>query len=302
MPPFASLPPGIAVSADWESEAGGTVFPLHSGRLTVVAGFTPRLPIVSSLRDGRRQYLGATSMFSHALHRLSSSPSYLAQVDPRARIAAAVALALLMAIARSVPAMAVALTAAIGVVALARASPGDFIRRLLPLEMLLVVVVVVVPWPSYDREGIRLAVVIALKANVVVLVVAALIGTMDAVTLGHALAHFRVPAKLTQLLLFMVRYFDVLGREYSRLRAAMRVRCFRPTMSRHTYRAFGYLVGMLLVRSFDRSERVLAAMKCRGFRGRYYLLDHFAFVPRRDLPFYAAAIALATILVGLEWI
>ena len=217
MPPFASLPPGIAVSADWESEAGGTVFPLHSGRLTVVAGFTPRLPIVSSLRDGRRQYLGATSMFSHALHRLSSSPSYLAQVDPRARIAAAVALALLMAIARSVPAMAVALTAAIGVVALARASPGDFIRRLLPLEMLLVVVVVVVPWPSYDREGIRLAVVIALKANVVVLVVAALIGTMDAVTLGHALAHFRVPAKLTQLLLFMVRYFDVLGREYSRL-------------------------------------------------------------------------------------
>ena len=66
-------------------------------------------------------------------------------------------------------------------------------------------------------------------------------------------------------MLFMVRYFDVLGREYARLRAAMRVRCFRPAMNGHSYRMFGYLVGMLLVRSFDRSERVLAAMKCRGF-------------------------------------
>ena len=129
---------------------------------------------------------------------------------------------------------------------------------------------------------------LSLKANAAVLAVTALIGTMDAVTLGHALAHFHVPQKLTQLMLFMVRYFDVLGREYARLRAAMRVRCFRPAMNRHSYRTFGYLVGMLLVRSFDRSERVLAAMKCRGFCGRYYMLDHFAFVPRRDGPFYAA--------------
>ena len=141
-----------------------------------------------------------------------------------------------------------------------------------------------------------------MKANAAVLAVAALIGTMDAVTLGHALAHFHVPPKLTQLMLFMVRYFDVLGREYARLRAAMRVRCFRPAMNGHSYRTFGYLIGMLLVHSFDRSERVLAAMKCRGFCGRYYLLDHFAFVPRRDGPFYAAMFLLAAILLGLEWL
>ncbi len=197
--------------------------------------------------------------------------------------------------------MAVALAAAAGLVALARISPGDLCRRLLPLEILLAVLMIVVPWPKYDREGIMLAIMIALKAHAVVLSVAALIGTMDGVTLGHALAHFHVPQKLTQLMLFMVRYFDVLGREYARLRAAMRVRCFRPAMNGHSYRAFGYLVGMLLVRSFDRSERVLAAMKCRGFCGRYYMLDHFAFVPQRDGPFYAAIGLLAAILLGLEW-
>ena len=153
-----------------------------------------------------------------------------------------------------------------------------------------------------SHESLRLAAAIALKANAAVLVVASLIGTMDAVTLGHALAHLYVPRRLAQLLLFMVRYFNVLGREYARLRAAMRVRCFRPRMSMHSYRTIGYLVGMLLVRSFDRSERVLAAMKCRGFRGQYYMLDHFAFVARRDLPFCAAMSLLATALLGVEWL
>jgi len=241
-------------------------------------------------------------MFSHAFRPLHSGPSYLAQVDPRARIAATVVLAVVVAVAKSEPAMGFALAVAVGLVLLARISPGDLLRRLLPLEILLTVLMLVIPWPAYQHEDLMLAAVIALKANAAVLAVAALIGTMDAVTLGHALAHFHVPPKLVQLLLFMVRYFDVMGREYARLRAAMRVRCFRPAMNRHSYRALGYLVGMLLVRSFDRSERVLAAMKCRGFRGRYYLLDHFAFVPRRDGPFCAVMFLLAAILQGMEWI
>jgi len=241
-------------------------------------------------------------MFSHAFHPIHSDPSSLTQVDPRARIAATVVFAVVVAVVKSVPAMGLALTFALGLVLLARISLRDLFRRLLPLEILLVVLVIVVPCPGYKREDLMLAAVIALKANAAVLAVAALIGTMDAVTLGHALAHFHVPPKLTQLMLFMVRYFDVLVREYARLRAAMRVRCFRPAMNGHSYRALGYLVGMLLVRSFDRSERVLAAMKCRGFCGRYYMLDHFAFVPRRDGPFYAAMFLLAAILVGLEWI
>ena len=185
-------------------------------------------------------------MFSHSLHPIHSGPSYLGRVDPRARIAAAVVLALVVTVTRSLPATALAAAAAVALVALARLSPGDLFRRLLPLEVLLAVLMVVLPCPAYRREELMLATVISLKANAVVLAAAALIGTMDAVTLGHALAHLHVPQKLTQLLLFMVRYFDVLGREYARLRAAMQVRCFRPAMNGHTYRTFGYLVGMLL--------------------------------------------------------
>jgi cobalt/nickel transport system permease protein len=140
---------------------------------------------------------------------------------------------------------------------------------------------------------------IALKGNAVVLTLVVLLGTIDAVTLGHTLHHLRVPEKLTHLMLFTVRYLDVLHREYLRLRAAMKARGFRPRLDRHTYRSFGYLVGMLLVRSLDRAERIAAAMKCRGFRGHFFLLDHFAF-SRRDVPFCLASLTLLLLLVFME--
>jgi len=147
---------------------------------------------------------------------------------------------------------------------------------------------------------VLLAGAIALKANAVVLALVALLGSLDISTLGHALSHLRLPDKLIHLMLFTVRYIDVLSREGQRLRAAMKVRAFRPRMNWHTYRACGYLVGMLLVRSHERSERIVAAMKCRGFQGRFYLLDHFQFSPC-DLWFSLAA-AIGLVLLGLaEW-
>jgi cobalt/nickel transport system permease protein len=226
----------------------------------------------------------------------------LCGVDPRARIIFAVVLTVIVAIARSPWTMGIALAVGLLLAAAARISPGDLMRRLMPLELLVILLAILLPFPTYGTEALRLAGVIALKANAAVLIVTALVATMDAVTLGHALAHLYVPQRLVQLLLFMVRYFDVLGHEYARLRAAMRVRCFRPRMNGHSYRTLGYLVGMMLVRGFDRSERVLAAMKCRGFRGRYFLLDHFVFHARRDVPFCAVMLAFAAILVGMEWI
>lgn len=71
-------------------------------------------------------------------------------------------------------------------------------------------------------------------------------------------------------------------------------------MNLHTYRSLGHLVGMLLVRSFDRAERIAAAMKCRGFQGRFYLLDHFTF-GRRDALFCGLSASLLIGLVLLEW-
>jgi cobalt/nickel transport system permease protein len=103
------------------------------------------------------------------------------------------------------------------------------------------------------------------------------------------------------LFLFTVRYLDVLHCECLRLRWAMKVRCFHPRMDRHTYRSFGNLLGMLLVRGYDRSERIMAAMKCRGFQGRFYLLDHFSF-QSRDVIFCSVSALVCLITLAVEFL
>ena len=154
---------------------------------------------------------------------------------------------------------------------------------------------------SYGEDGLFLALTIAVKGNAIVLMLVALLGTLDVSTVGHTLSHLRVADKLTHLLLFTVRYLDVLRREYGRLSAAMRLRGFHPGPNMHSYRTYGHLIGMLLVRSLDRSERVVAAMKCRGFRGHFYLLDHFHF-SRRDVPFVLVTVVVLAGLACLEWL
>lgn len=153
----------------------------------------------------------------------------------------------------------------------------------------------------YGEHGLRLALVTAVKGNAIMLMLVALLGSLDITTVGHAMNHLRVPDKLTHLLLFTVRYLDLLRREYGRLHAAVRLRGFRPRADMHTCRTYGHLVGMLLVRSLDRSERVVAAMKCRGFHGHFYLLDHFHF-SRRDVPFALAAAFALALVASLEWL
>ncbi|MFN2187139.1 MAG: energy-coupling factor transporter transmembrane component T family protein, partial [Candidatus Promineifilaceae bacterium] len=123
------------------------------------------------------------------------------------------------------------------------------------------------------RKGRLLALTIFLRSHIVVIVLLALVGTLDAVTLGHALAQLRLPDKLVHLLLFTVRYLGVLHEEYGRLRQAMRTRGFKARSDLYSWRVLGWMMGMLLVRSLERSQRIHDAMKCRGFNGRFYLID-----------------------------
>ncbi len=79
----------------------------------------------------------------------------------------------------------------------------------------------------------------------------------------------------------------------------MKCRGFQPGNSLHTYRSFGYLIGMMLVRAIDRSERILQAMKCRGFQGQFPVIDSLR-LTSRDAVFCLMGGFAAALLVGLE--
>jgi len=239
--------------------------------------------------------------------------SFIHQVDPRVRVVAAVCFAVLVCLCEEMSVLGVGLGAAAGLVVAARIVNVETMRRLVEVNLFMLLLFVLLPIcvPGtavfrigglvWTREGLWQTLAIALKANAIMTGFLALVGTLEPPYLGFALSRLRVPDKLVHVLLFMVRYIEVIHREYHRLFNAMRLRAFRPGFNRHTFRTYGYLIGMLLVRSIDRAERVVEAMKCRGFRGRFYVLARFRFA-WADLAFTAAFAGGLVALGCMEWI
>lgn len=232
-------------------------------------------------------------------------------IDPRVRVVVAFIFAMVVVAVRDMAALGLGVGLALAALLLARLPVLATLRRMIAMDLFVVFILVMLPFtmpgePLFEiagfpasRQGLTRAVEIGLKANAVVLALMALVGSMSAVTLGHALFRLKLPENLIHLLLFTVRYIDVLHQEYLRLRIAMEARGFQPATSLHTMRSFGYLVGMMLVRALERSERILAAMTCRGFVGRFPLFDEFR-LRQQDWLFAAAAFTACSLIVALE--
>jgi len=239
-------------------------------------------------------------------------PPGLSAIDARVRLIASAAFALVVVSLEHLAALLAAFALSALMVVAARPGWWPTARRLAALDGFMIFVLVALPFSvpgqplgtiagfPASAEGLLRAVEILLKSNAVVLMVLALLGSLEPVDLGQALLRLRLPEKLVQLLLFTVRYLEVLGREYRRLRTAMTARGFTMRCDRHTWRSLGYLFGMLMVHSLERAERILAAMRCRGFTGRFPSLEEPGPLTGRDHAFALLALAAGLLLLTLE--
>ncbi|MGE5516884.1 MAG: cobalt ECF transporter T component CbiQ [Bacteroidota bacterium] len=236
----------------------------------------------------------------------------IGRLDPRTRVIVAGMFAILVVGLTHLPTLGVAVALALAAAILARLQVRATLRHMLTLDGFMVLALVMLPFTvpgdavvsvgglDASRQGGLQALVILAKANAVVLMVLALVGSMDTVVLGQALGRLGAPEKLVHLYLFTVRYLDVLHREYRRLRVAMRARAFTMRSDRHTWTSIGYLFGMLMVRSLERSERIVAAMRCRGFDGKFPALDEPTRFQRPDGVFALASLAGMVMLMTIE--
>lgn len=239
--------------------------------------------------------------------------SLLRRLDPRGKLLAAGAFSLVLALSRSLPVVACGAVLVLLLLGLARLPLAEVGRRLRAVNLFAIFfwlfLPLTVPGPGHwqigplaaSHEGLRLAALITLKANVILLAFLVLVSTSSLVAAGHALGRLGAPEKFVHLLLFTFRYIHVIDQERQRLLSAARVRGFRPRMNWHTYRTCAYLVGMLLARSMARSQRVYEAMVCRGFHGRLYSLHEFHFT-REDIWAGGGMLLAIAGLAGLEWL
>ena len=234
-------------------------------------------------------------------------------LDPRCRLAACLLLSLVAALARNPQTPLLILGAGLVLIALSGVSAKLVLRRAAAVNLFIIFLWLFLPvstpgmplWQglglTVTQEGVALAGLVTLKANAVFLCVLSLMATIPAPALGRAMTALGAPAKFSFLFVFTYRYLHVIAEEYGRLVTAARLRGFVPATDRRTYRTYAALVAMVLVRSYDRSQRVYQAMLLRGFTGVFPCLDRFA-AGRRDVLFLGCVVALAAGAVWIEWL
>ena len=128
-----------------------------------------------------------------------------------------------------------------------------------------------------------------------VLVMMLLVHTTSRTQLLFGLERLHLPRILVMMLSFMYRYVDVMR---AQLQAAHRALISRaPSLTRRRrVLLYGNLAGSMLIRAYDRGERIHAAMLSRGFTGTLPLAD----APRltaRDGLLLAGTVLLAVALI-----
>lgn len=117
-------------------------------------------------------------------------------------------------------------------------------------------------------EGVEYALLIWLRAFSAVMLIFPMIGTMQFGDTIKALESLRAPNKLVQMIMFTYRYIFVLLNELQTMLGSMYARGFQMKLNMQALRTTGKALGMLFVRSYERSERVYNAMISRGYTGR----------------------------------
>lgn len=234
----------------------------------------------------------------------ASGDSFIHRIDPRMRLICAMAITLPVALLNSIDPALITLATGVLFVLMARLPLSNVLKRLCVINVFILFLWLFLPFSqpgetiwsvgpfNVSREGIALALLITVKSNGIVLTLMALMGTIAIQDLGPAMQQLKIPNKLCHILLFTYRYIFVIHQEYTTMRRSMLARGFKPKTNSHTYRSYAWLVGMLLVKSWDRAERVHGAMRCRGFQGRFYTLKEFSTHPI-DFVFLAACILFA---------
>lgn len=231
------------------------------------------------------------------------------RMDPRWKLAGVLAGLVAVVLLQTLPAVAVALIAGLVLLASARLPWQWYAARLGSVALFLILFAVVLPltmsgddWHvgpiAISASGLALATKIAIKALAVVALTLFLLATAPLETTLHAAHALRFPGLASQLLLLTYRYVYLFGDELGKLRIALRLRGYRNRVTGHSYRTIGHVTGTLLVRSYERAERVSQAMRCRGFDGRFRSLRTFR-TERADVVGCAILLALT---IGLPWL
>lgn len=152
---------------------------------------------------------------------------------------------------------------------------------------------------SIYREGLLTAGRISIKAFTIMLLFMALFGTAPLPLSLKALEHLKVPSTLLAIMLFTYRYIYLYVDELHKLLTAARLRGYNLLSAIRHILVSSRIMVTLLLRSYEQSERVAAAMRLRGFNGSFPVLNNFNY-RSTDMLLSVATVAITGTMMWLQ--
>ncbi|ADL12332.1 cobalt ECF transporter T component CbiQ [Acetohalobium arabaticum] len=235
--------------------------------------------------------------------------SWIHNLDPRIKIIVAIMLAVVTAVEKDLSVLLQIFTAVCFILITARLNGKEILKRLLMINIFIFLIWLFLPFTypgevlfhfgplTASYEGVIYTLQITLRSNAIMLIVISLLSTSTITSLIHAMDYLYIPQKLIYLFFFIYRYLYVIRDEFYTLRNAMLLRGFKRETSIRCYKSYAYLMGMLLIRSYERATRVYEAMICRGFNGQFYLMDDFSLSTLDHIVFAGSICLVSWVLV-----
>ncbi len=246
----------------------------------------------SNLSEAERDW-GIPAVDAHA-----GGDSPFHRWDPRVKIVSLLLVMLSLAALKHLSWAALGLLASLVAVRVARIPFRFPLRRLAAMGTFLAMFVVVMPltapikggdtvvtfqhaaFLSFNLRGLYLALLICTKACAIAVLMEPLLSTAPFPVTIQALASLRVPSFVCQMVLLAHRYVFVFQDETQRMLKGMAARGFEKRTNLETLRTVGNFLGMLLVRSFERTQRIYDAMISRGYDGSFPEATAFRATPK----------------------
>jgi len=173
---------------------------------------------------------------------------------------------------------------------------GYIVGRTLIIQPFVLLAAIAAPWTN-GFQGARL-VTLLMRSMLCLLFLILLTSTTPFAELLRGLRRLGCPRILVLNLGFLYRYLYVITEEVLRMRQARDSRRVGRAPLLAELKLLGSMLGTLLLRSFERAERMYHAMLSRGFSGQFPVLTLRKFT-WRDLTFLAGIALLIVLSLGL---
>lgn len=118
------------------------------------------------------------------------------------------------------------------------------------------------------KESALNAALILVRATAAIIMITVLLATTRFDTIIKVLYDLKMPVFLLQILMFSYRYIFVFSDELENMKNSMASKGFRPKLSMRMFSSIANMLGMLLIKSFERGDDVYRSMIAKGYTGK----------------------------------